>query len=567
MPVIEASISDLLNLIGAPLSFDDLVSSLERLKVNFEGEENGNIILEITADRLDLVTIEGLARAVRGILGLEEGIPEYETFDSGFEVKVEREVLPLRPYIACGVVEGVNLSPDAVAELMQAQEKIHATIGRDRRKVSAGLHDASPIVPPIRYSAERKEEVRFVPLRGDYEMTVSQILSETEKGRKYAHLVPGDLIPVLRDSRGKVLSIPPIINSDMTRVTEETRDMFVDVTGPDERAVRKTLRVLVTALAERGGKIGLVRVIRPDGEAVVTPDLRPTPMRVGVDYLNLVAGTDYSGKEIASLLRKMRLGAEPVGEEISVQIPAYRDDFLHPVDLVEELTVAVGYDKLRPALPGYVDTFGARHLRERISRIVRELMIGLGYQEILNYVMTSGDVLFRRMRSPPREVVKVANPVSESYSVLRDTLIPGIVAFLSKNQAEPLPHKVFEVGDVVIPDPAEETRARDERRVAAAYEDTEVGFEDVQSHLFSLTVGLGIEAELTPTDRPWALSGRCASIRSGGREIGIIAEVSPEVLEINRIKNPVGVFELSLEFLLRRRGERERGEARGVEGG
>lgn len=549
MPVITVDYSDLCRLVGEEIPEDRLADLLARIKVSLEGEEDGELELEITADRLDLVTVEGLARALRGFLGKEVGLPNYEVFDSGWEVKVDPSVKAVRPYFVGALIEGIELDETALVAIMRAQEKLHQTLGRDRRKMSMGLHNADVLEPPITYAAEPSDSVRFVPLGETEEMTAAEMLRRTEKGREYAHLVgDGSVVPVLRDSEGGVLSVPPILNGELTRVTSSTRNIFLDVTGPDMRAISQALVLMATALAERGGRIGTVVISYPEGP-IVTPDLSVSEMTVELDYVNSMMGLNLSAQDVVNLLEKARLGAEAKGNVIKVRIPAYRSDFLHPVDVVEEVAQSLGYDYLTPELPMHVTTFGKRHPVEKASALVRSLMIGLGYQEVLNYVMTSREVLFRRVNRPESPVVEVANPVTASYTVLRDSLLPGLIAFLSRNTGAPLPQRIFEVGDVVIPDETAETGARDERRLAAAVADSEVGFEDIQADLYALLRNLNVSFELRPAEHPSLLRGRTAEVLVDGVSAGVVGEVHPEVLELNKIKTPVAVFELSLERL------------------
>ncbi len=549
MPVITVDYWDLCRLVGEEIPEDKLADLLARIKVSLEGEEDRELELEITADRLDLVAVEGLARALRGLLGREVGLPNFEVFDSGWEVKVDPSVKAVRPYFVGALIEGLELDETALVAIMRAQEKLHQTLGRDRRKMSMGLHNADVLEPPITYAAEPSDSVRFVPLGETEEMTAAEMLRRTEKGREYAHLVgDGSVVPVLRDSRGDVLSVPPILNGELTRVTSSTRNIFLDVTGPDMKAITQALVLMATALAERGGRIGTVVISYPDGP-IVTPDLSVSEMTVELDYINSMMGLNLSAQDVVDLLEKARLGAEAEGNVIKVKIPAYRSDFLHPVDVVEEIAQSLGYDYLTPELPMHVTTFGKRHPVEKASALVRSLMIGLGYQEVLNYIMTSREVLFRRVNRPESPVVEVANPVTASYTVLRDSLLPGLIAFLSRNIGAPLPQKIFEVGDVVIPDETAETGARDERRLAAAVADSEVGFEDIQADLYALLRNLNVSFELRPAEHPSLLRGRTAEILVDGVSAGVVGEVHPEVLELNKIKTPVAVFELSLERL------------------
>ncbi len=550
MPIVTVSMKEFFRLLGEELSEDELSSLLEYTKVNLESydPDEGEMEFEITADRMDLVAMEGLIRLIKGLTERELGLPRYPMERRAFQVRVTERVSKVRPYVVAAVVRGVDLTTEeSLISLIEAQEKIHDTLGRKRRRVSIGLHDFSKIVPPITYDARPADEVSFVPL-GEYaEMTAREVLEQTDKGREYAHLIenPGNLVPLILDARGEILSLPPIINSELTRLTPGVRDLFIDVTGTDLRAISYTLEIITSALGERGGRIHTLEVVYPD-RTIETPKPEPDQLVVSGDFVRRMVGAPLDPDEMIHQLRRARLDASAEGELLRVLIPGFRADFLHPVDVAEEVATTYGLNNLGYELPLNVMTVGRRHPREKVSSLVRTLMIGLGYQEVLNYVMTSKSFLFASVGRRERPVVEVANPVSENYSVLRDSLIPGLLHFLSANTHAKYPQRVFEVGDVVVVDETEETRARDERRVAAAYADYSVGFEDIYSHLKALTDNSGMEVSLSPHSEGPFLDGRCARVAIDGQDSGVMGEVNPDVLLRLGITVPVAMFEIRL---------------------
>lgn len=550
MPTVTVNMREFFGLLGSELSEEELKSLLEYTKVNLESydPEDGEIELEVTADRMDLVTMEGIVRLLKGIMERELGLPRYPIRRGSFQVKVTKRVRKVRPYVVAGLVKHVDLTTEeSLISLIEAQEKIHDTLGRKRRRVSIGLHDFSKVVPPITYDARPADKVAFTPL-GEYtEMTAEEVLEQTEKGRGYAHLIrnPDKLVPLILDSRDEVMSLPPIINSELTRLTPGVRDIFIDVTGTDIRAISYTLEIITSALGERGGEIHTLEVVYPD-MTLETPKPNPNEMIVSEDFINRMSGIQLSTEEVTHQLERARLGAIQNGDMIKVLIPGFRADFLHPVDVAEEIVTTYGLNKLGYELPLNVMTVGRRHPKERFSALVRTLMIGLGYQEVLNYIMTSKSFLFSSVGREEKPVVEVANPVSENYSVLRDSLIPGLLHFLGANTHSRYPQKIFEVGDVVILDEASETRARDERRLAVAYADYSVGFEDIYSHLKALADSMNMDIELKEGGESPFLEGRCARIFVGGSDSGLIGEINPDILLKLGITVPVAMFELRL---------------------
>ncbi len=548
MPVVTFPKRELERLLGVTLDEAYLEQLLEDTKVNLESITEEEVEFEVPADRMDLVTVEGLARMLKGVMGRELGLPKYKVVRRSLETKVGEEVRKVRPYVVVGLVKGVDLSTEeSLISLIEAQEKLHDTIARNRKRVAIGLHDFSKVTPPIIYDAKPADKVVFTPLGEPFEMTAEEVLEQLDKGREYRHIIdnPEGLVPLIMDSKENVLSMPPIINSELTRLTPGTRDVLIDVTGTDLKAVTQALDIIAYSLAERGGEIHTSVVIYPDGTELETPTPEPVEFEAEIPFIRSIVGLDLSDEEIRQSLLRARLDAE-FGEKLKVRIPPYRYDFLHPIDVAEEVAITYGLNKLGYELPVNVMTVGKRHPIEKISAKYRELMIGLGYQEVLNYIMTSKEALFNSIRRPERPVVEVANPVSESYSVLRDSLIPGLLHFLAKNTHVSYPQKIFEIGDVVLIDESSETGARDERRIGAAYSDISVGFEDMYSHLKFLMNSLGKELVLKEHKEPPFLEGRCAKVVVDGEEVGIIGEVDPEVLLGLGIANPVVMFEVKV---------------------
>lgn len=547
MPILEVEREYLYSLLGIRLNREELAGILEDTKVNIEGFTDDSVELEITSDRLDLLSAEGIARMIKGLIGRETGLPRYQIEHREEELVVDESVKKVRPFAVGGILIDVRLDDRAIRSIIQCQEKIHETIGRRRRRVAIGIHDLDAAKPPFRYVARPMDDVRFVPLGESREMTAREILEETEKGREYGHLIKNEenLVPLIEDSMGRVMSMPPVINSELTRLKEETRNLFIDVTGTDEKSIRTALSILVHSIAETGARIGVITV-RDSGRAIKQPDVEPRRMRVSTEYIRMMLGEEIGQDEIINLLRRGRLDAKPAGEgEIDVIIPPYRTDFLHPADVAEEVIVLYGLNKLKPQLPRNVMTVGSIHPSEKISRKLRMVMVGLGYQEVMNYMLSSKETLFRSIGREETEVVEIGNPVSSSYTVLRDSLIPGILHFLSKNIHSPYPQKIFEIGDVVLVDRSRPYRTRSERRLAAAYSDDSVGFEDIQSHLFAVLKLMGINFTLREADNRMFIEGRCAEVISG-EVIGVIGEVNPEVLSRLGIPSPTALFEVKV---------------------
>jgi len=545
MPTISVSYRDLCELLGKRVNLARLLKRLPMLGIEVGEVIGDELKLEITHNRPDLLSAEGVARALKGFLSIEVGLPSYKLKDSGITVDVDASTKAVRPYIVGGVVENVKLTDASVAQLMQIQDKLHETLGRNRRKVAIGIHDLDKVRPPFRYTTVTPKGTKFVPLDMDREFTPAQILREHPKGIEYAHLLRDfSRYPLIIDSQKEVLSMPPIINGQLTRVTEDTRRLFIDSTGTDELALNQALTILMTGFAERGFKLGSITIKYPN-RRVRAPQLKVARRKLNIRTANETIGLDLKPGEIASMMKRMRFGvASTKGDIMTLLVPPYRTDIMHEVDLIEDLAIGYGYDKLEPMLPNVV-TVGERQTIEVLSDRVRRVLIGLGFMEAMTFTLTNPHTNFELMRTSG-EAATIANPISEEYTILRTWLLPCLMAVLRANRRHPLPQRVFEVGDVVLLDEGVETGAKNLRRMAAAVIGDEGNLTYIKAVAEALLRELGIAWEVEPIDHPSFLEGRSAEIIVAGRRLGMVGELHPEVILGFELEHPVAAFELDL---------------------
>ena len=544
MPSITVSYRDLCKLLGKRIELEKLMGRLSMIGI--EAEATGDELkLEVAHNRPDLLSPEGVARVLKGFLGVEAGLPRYKLSASGVTVEVDRSVKPIRPFIAAGVVTNVKLTDDIVTALMQVQEKLHSSLCRNRRRGSIGVYDLDTIKPPVRYTTTLPDGIRFVPLEFGRELTPAQILREHPKGIEYGSIMRGwPRYQLLVDSRGVVLSVPPIINSESTRVTSKTRQLFIDVTGEDERVANQSLMILMTGLAERGFELRSVAV-KYSGKLVRTPDLRPRRQRLSARNANEFIGLNLKPKEIAKIAERMRYGVADIkGDILTLLTPPYRSDLMHEVDLIEDIAIGYGYDRFEPTLPKVVTT-GGRTPIERLSERARRVLTGLGFMEVMTYTLTNPRKNFELMRTGG-ETAEIANPVSEEYTIIRNSLLPCLLSVLRANRRNPLPQRVFEVGDIVVLDEGAETGARNVRRAAAAVIGEGAGFTHIKAVAEALLQELGIVYEVRPIEHSSFLEGRTAEFVSDGKSLGIVGEIHPEVILGFELEHPVATFEFDL---------------------
>jgi len=551
MPVITLNRDRFCSFIGQPLSVKEMAKRLPWLGVYIEETGPDYVKIEFNPNRVDFCSYAGVARALSGLMELETGMPKYAVQKGQVVLNIESSVSEVRPYMLGAIVRGMRLDDRSVRELMEMQEDLHWGIGRDRKKASIGVHNLDGVQPPFTYMTADPDAVRFVPLDKAGEMSLREILEKHEKGIAYGHLLEdASRYPLLIDSQKRVLSMPPIINGELTRVDSQTRNLFLDVTGTDYNAVARSLNVLVTALADMGGSLESIHAKYLD-RAVVSPDLTPQKMKLKVNYANRLLGLKLSEAEAVRSLRKCRLDARRVGKGVlEVSVPAYRIDILHEIDLVEEVAIGYGYYRLKPTKPATVTT-GKQHITSDMARNARQIMTGLGFAEAMNFILTNEAVQYEKMRRKEGLAVRVANPVSAEYSILREDLLPSLMMNLMDNRHETYPQRIFEVSDVIRVREEAETRSERRLHVAAVSSHPTANFTEIKSYLGALLANLGLtDWKVKAARHPSFLQGRVASIYAKGKRIGVVGEIHPEVLNNFELENPTGAFEVDLEEVL-----------------
>lgn len=543
MTVITYSKRDLLNLIGKNIPDEQLKETIDQIKPDVEKITEDEITVEHYADRPDLFGIEGLARAIRFYLGIQKK-EKFETKNSGLSVAAEK--VEVRPFLACAVIKNIKFTGDLIKSLMNIQEVLHETFGRKRMRVAMGVHDYDEIVPPIKYIAASPAE-KIVPLETEEEMALKDVLINVEKGKDYGHIISkADKWPAFADQKG-IFSFPPIINSDRTKLSERTKNIFVEMTGTNEKIVLQTMNILVTNLAERGAKIESVK-INYGKKTKITPNLLKEKMTIDVKEANEWIGVNLSAEKMISVLQKIGYEGKKNKNKLEILIPPYRTDILHPVDIYEDIAIGFGYMNLRPELPKLL-TKGGRDEEDIYSNKVREAVVKLGMQEVVTGTMSNETEQFDKMNLKRIEAPRIENPVSADLTLLRQWILPNLLKILFVNQNVNYPQQIFEVGDVIEIDKKEETQTRNVRKLSVAIANSRVSYQDIASIFDALMKSLKIKYKLKERSHPSFISGRSAAIYAKNTKIGIIGEIKPEVLENWKMEMPVAIFEISLENL------------------
>ena len=497
--------------------------------------EEDHADVEFFPDRPDLFSPEGVARAMRGFLGIETGLPAYPVKPSGISFTVDPALANIRPVLGAAVIRGVEFDDESIQSIMSLQESLHWAVGRGRSKVAIGIHDLDTVRPPFHYIASPRSR-KFIPLDYTEEMTMNEILEKHPKGRDYAKIVRDfPLFPLIVDKDDHVLSFPPIINGERTRVTLDTKNILLDTTGTDKRAVGVAVNIICTAMAEAGAIIESVEI-----RGVQTPILTPVERTVSVNECSRLLGIDLNAATMAALLQKMRFGAEPAGEDkVKVQVPCYRADVMHDWDIFEDVAIAYGYDKIMDPPPATF-TVGKPHPVQVYASLAREAFCGLGYLEVMPFTLTSEDILYKKMQRPEREgVLRVMHPISIENTVVRTDLIPLLLEFLTMNRHRELPQRLFSVGDVV-------DSCLTYQQAAGVSTHPDADFSEAYACADAILHELSIVSTVKESDDPAFIGGRRADIMVAGKKIGVFGEIHPAVLNAFELEHPVAAFELDL---------------------
>lgn len=555
MPTYSCNFNDIIKLIGkGHFNPDKIESLMECAKSEVKGydEETGELKLENNdTNRPDLWSSEGTARQIRNChFNGKDSYPFFEKkSEPSDEIIVSENIRGIRPFIGGFRVTGITVDDVLLDQLIQAQEKLCDNYGRFRDLIAIGIYDASLIKLPIHYKGVKPEDIRFAPLDFEEKMNLREIIEKHPKGIHYGHLVKANtLFPIILDSSDRVLSFPPVINSnDLGCVKPGNTHLFVEVTGKERDAVTLAINILACNIHDRGGTIHPFQVKYNDGEILTTPWRFKKPLTLDLEYAESYVGEKINIDEFVVNLKAIGHEVNVIGEnnsQVSCCPPPYRLDCIHSVDLIEDYCIAKGYNSFSPMMPEKF-TIGKPDPLISKTDAIRELMIGMGFDEVITYILTSKDTMCLKMEDDDKPL-EIANIMSESYSVVRSRLLPILLEIESKNPRAEYPHRIFEAGEVAVRDENSPERTTTLHNIAALLAHSNASFSELNSHLQALLYYLDIDYKLDKVEHPSFISGRAGIILIKGKNSGIIGEISPKVLENWGISCPCSAFEITV---------------------
>ena len=593
MPTIIVNRAALFKAIGQSFTdkeFDDLcfefgielddVTTEEDIYRNEQRKEGINLSketlykIEVAANRYDLLCLEGLALALRIFLQKQK-MPEIKPLnilpEDERKLIVYDSVNDVRPIGLCAILRDINFTDEMLKSFMDLQDKLHNNICRGRKLVSMGTHDLDTVKGPFIYRALKPEHIHFVPLNREEEVNgdgLMSILKDDPKLGKYLYLLEGkEKYPVMMDSNGVIMSLPPIINSQHTKMTLNTHNVLLDITGTDKtkcEIVLNTLIAMFSCYCKNPFTVEEINVINYEtNEGKIYPDLNPRKFKVDVNYLKTITGIyDILPDKIVKLLEKMELKAEIINSnELEVSAPITRSDILHPCDIAEDLAISYGYNNIKKELTK-TKTHGVQQPYNKLSDLFRDEMAMGGYVEFLTMALLSHKDMFTNLLHEEKDdkTAQILYSKSKEFEYIRSSLIPGILKSIEGNKANQLPFKIFEISDVVICDENNEVGAVNRRRLCFAYTNTTSAMEIVQGMVDLLMKKIGLIFNCDNKEKNYTIKKSNNEIFFNDRQaeifilddikVGIYGIVHPKVIKNFGIKNPVTLCEIDLQLIM-----------------
>ena len=565
MPKFETKEKFLFNLLGREYTDDELEQVFPRAKAELDehDKENGVFKIELNdTNRPDLWSAMGLARLLKNYENPQ--IKQYDFFSSkcftadnkGRELHVGNRAKEVREF-SCGfVAKGKTVDEDILLTLIQSQEKLCFNFGRKRKTIAMGIYRNDLIKYPIHYDGADPDKTHFVPLHMEEDLTLREILEKHPKGQEYGYIIKDKPVyPYLYDDSGETLSMPPVINSAYVGAVEVgDNNLFVEMSGPILKDILLCASIMAVDMADLGFEIEPVKVIYPYetefGKEITVPYYFQDSQSCTIEDIKHVLGEDIDAEEAKDALLRMGVYSVSEGNTIHITCPEYRNDFLHPVDVVEDVMIGYGLENFEPTIPRDF-TVGRLTAAEELGRKVKDIMVGMGFQEMMYNYLGSKREYIDNMHTKTASMEQSANPMSENFEAVRPSIIPSLLESESVSGHATYPHRIFEVGKVAFLEPSDNSGTATRNYLGFMSADGSVTFNDANSFINTLMYFLRVEYTLAaPEDDPRFIPGRCADIMVGGKKIGIFGEVHPAVLESWGCGMPAVVAEVDLDCLL-----------------
>jgi phenylalanyl-tRNA synthetase beta chain len=543
MPVVTLNKKYLDKLLGFEIDAKTLEDQVSKMGFGIEKMDSKTVSLEITPNRPDLLDAVGFARAIKNFMHKSKKfVYAMEEEQQALDIYVGKGVKGVRPYISGLVAVGAKLEDADVENLINFEERFCETFGRKRNRIAIGMHNLDVIKAPLYY--DTYDSGKFVPLNEKAEMSFDKIIKESDLGKAYGETIKkgANGYPVLKDEKGPIALIP-ITNSERTRVGKGTTNIFMDVTGTSEYLVNKTADIFAATFIDLGFMLKPVRVFYTKSRAVLMPQLKSEFMKMPLTKADEQLGVALGFNNVISLANKMGYEAALLGKKIRFSIPVYRTDILNEQDIIEDLAIAYGYDYIQN-VEIMSSQQGTLEEGTYIARKVRDVVVGMGFSEVMNSYLTNEKINFSNMRRQlGKEHIKLKNPKASSISIIRTWLLPSLLSNLSVSVHDKMPQNIFELDNVFY---IEESRPVEATHLGIVSADSKANFNSIKAVFEGLNRLFELGYTLQRYSHDSFIEGRCAKIMDKNTIVGFFGEVHPEVLNNFGIEEPTVALELEL---------------------
>lgn len=527
----------------------ELEKKITEMGTPIEEVTDSEISVEVFPNRPDLLSMGNFIRAVNQFIGKGKVVEfNINNPEKDFVLTIDKSVKEVRPHSVCAIVKGLRFDDQKIKEIVDIQEKLHSSLGRKRRKIAIGVYPLDKIKLPIRFIGRSPDEIKFLPLESNKEMTGRQILRGHPTGRDYADLLKDfEVFPIFVDANNEILSMPPIINSEKTgKINESTKDIFIECSGHNLYYLKKCLNIIVASLYEMGGKIYAMEIKDSKGGNFISPDMSNEVLPFDIVDIEKTLGISLKEKDVRNYLARMGIGCEMRRGKPLALIPAYRTDILHWIDLAEEIAIAYGYENFEAEIPA-ISTIAYENPADKIKRVVGNILAGLGLLECSSYHLTTKKDV-KKMHYGFSDFIEVEDSKTER-DVLRMDLMTNLLHIFSENSDAAYPQKIFEMGKVFTLNEKGECGVLEKDNLAIALIDENVNFSEMKKILDYLFKMLGVSYTIKDVEDSNYIIGRCGKIVVDGKDIGIVGEIAPRVLRNWKLKMSAVGCEVSLDFL------------------
>ncbi|MFA4960306.1 MAG: phenylalanine--tRNA ligase subunit beta [Candidatus Pacearchaeota archaeon] len=527
----------------------ELEKKITEMGTPVENITDEEVSIEIFPNRPDLLSLQNFSRALNQF-NEKEKVASFKINppEKDFVVTIEKAAKQVRPYTVCAIVKGMKFDDEKIKEIIDIQEKLHGSVGRKRKKLAIGIYPLEKIKLPIRFTARKPEDIKFIPLEYPKELNGKQILRQHPTGREYADLLKdAEVYPVFIDANDHILSMPPIINSESTgRITKDTTDIFIECSGHNLFYLKKCINIIVAALYEMNGKIYAMNIKDSKEKDFVSPDMSSEEMKFSIVDIEKTLGIKLSEKEVKKFLERMGIGYENRNGQSVALIPAYRGDILHWIDLAEEVAIAYGYENFEAEIPK-ISTIAEENETSKKKKLISNILSGLGMLETSSFHLTTKKNI-KKMHFEYKDFIEIKDSKTER-DCLRMDLLTNLLQILSENSNSQYPQKIFESGRVFFLDNNEksEIKVRESENLAIALIDEKMNFTEIKQVMDYLFKMLNLEYKIESYENSNYITGRCGKIIVDGKIIGFVGEIAPRVLKNWKIKMPVVAMEIGIE--------------------